>query len=292
MFQVKVMSVKDYRFAVDLANTMGWGVEVDDFRFNQFLEPEGCLVLFDGLVPVGLATCVSFGKGGWFGNFVIRPDYRGQGGGRLLLEHAIGYLQGKGVESIGLYAYPYLEEFYSKFGFKADLELTVMHNTGLQINTNNNNNDNDDDGCVAVSKVEGCLDFSDLLRFDRRFFGVDRSQLLRNIIQERGNRCCYVAKKSKEIVGYGLAKDYGTMVEVGPLVCCPDKSKGTFKLLQKMLGELKDRSVVLYLLQDQKVLQEFLLGMGFSKEFSLSRMFLGVPPIQRGVYLAESLERG
>ncbi|MCL2642687.1 MAG: GNAT family N-acetyltransferase [Candidatus Bathyarchaeota archaeon] len=276
------MATKDYGFAVDLANGMNWNMGVCDFRFSQFLEPEGCFVLFDGLVPVGVATCISFGTVGWFGNFVIKPQYRGCGGGRLLLKHAVDYLQGRGVETVGLYAYPHFRDFYGGFGFKADLGLTVMYNSRLQLDN------------LAIAEFETCVDFSVLSRFDVQFFGADRSRLLREIVQKKAN-LCYVSKQGQNIVGYILAKvwDEG-VVEVGPLVCRSDQPERAVELLKVMLSQLSDRQVLLYLSHDQRRsgLEEFLLEVGFRKDFSLLRMFLGKSKIQSGIHLAESLERG
>ena len=133
MLKVKVMTETDYGFAVDLANTMDWSMEEADFKFNQMLEPEGCLVLFNNTQPIGIATCISFGKVGWFGNLIVKQDQRKHGAGRLLLEHAIRYLKGKGVETVGLYAYHHLKEFYGKSGFKADIDLAVMHNENVPV---------------------------------------------------------------------------------------------------------------------------------------------------------------
>jgi GNAT superfamily N-acetyltransferase len=282
MFQVKVMSVAEYGLAVALANGMNWNMEVGDFRFNQFLESEGCFVLFEDLVPVGVATCISFGKVGWFGNFVVKPEYRGRGGGCLLLEHAIGFLRGRGVETIGLYAYSHFKDFYGKFGFKADLNLTVMYSSHLQ--TSN----------LVASEFELGVDFSMLARFDKQFFGADRSRLLRGIVQEKAN-ICYVSKEGQEMTGYILAKVYEEgVVEVGPLVCRSGRSEVAFELLKTMLKRLSGKRVLLYLPQSQEKrgFEEFLLGVGFRKDFSLSRMFLGRPIFQSGIHLAESLERG
>ena len=58
---------------------------------------------------MGIATCISFGKVGWFGNLIVKEEIRHKGAGSLLVKHAIDYLQGKGVETIGLYAYPNLK---------------------------------------------------------------------------------------------------------------------------------------------------------------------------------------
>ena len=101
MLKVKVMTETDYGFAVDLANTMNWSMEEADFKFNHLLEPEGCLVLFNDTQPIGIATCISFGNVGWFGNLIIKQDQRKHGAGRLLLEYAIRYLKSKGVETVG-----------------------------------------------------------------------------------------------------------------------------------------------------------------------------------------------
>ncbi|MGD6808812.1 MAG: GNAT family N-acetyltransferase [Candidatus Bathyarchaeia archaeon] len=273
------MSPEQYGFAVDLANTMDWGMETADFRFNQSLEPEGCLILFNETEPVGIATCISFGKVGWFGNLIVKKEQRKHGAGRLLLEHAINYLKGKGVQTIGLYGYQHLKEFYGKSGFKSDINLTVMQNYNMQ-------------HCDWSSdRFETEPDFSALSRFDSNFFGADRSRLLKSIMQKEMN-LCYASVDGKEVEGYILSKNYETMAEVGPLVCDPKKPMVALDLLKAMLAGLKGKRVALYLPQNQKGVEEFLVDSGFKKEFSLSRMFLGMPKIQNSIHLAESLERG
>ena len=101
------MRPEDFAFAVELANTMDWNMATEDFEFMTQLEPEGCLVLFDGLKPVGIATCIVYGKVGWFGNLIVEEEYRHKGAGSFLVKYAVEYLLGKGVETIGLYAVSY-----------------------------------------------------------------------------------------------------------------------------------------------------------------------------------------
>jgi GNAT superfamily N-acetyltransferase len=279
MFQVKVMTPADYGFAVDLANTMDWGMETEDFRFNQMLEPEGCLILFNDNEPVGIATYISFDKVGWFGNLIVNPEQRKHGAGGLLLEHSLSHLKSKGVENIGLYAYPHLEEFYGKSGFKADINLTVMHNENVKVSN------------INPPKFETHPDFEALASFDKKFFGADRSRLLKSIIEVETN-LCYTSMKGNEVDGYVLAKVYQSMVEIGPLVCNADKPQVAVDLLKAVLSKLRGSIVSLYLPENQMMLEQILIEVGFKKHFSLSRMFLGTPKIQNSIHLAESLERG
>ena len=276
---MKVMTANEYDFAVNLANTMKWGMETADFKFNQALEPEGCFVLFENTEPVGIATCISFGKIGWFGNLIVKPKQRKQGAGHQLLEHAIKYLQDKGVKTIGLYAYEHLKEFYSKLGFKPDIDLTVMHNENVQVNYEN------------LPKFESQPDFSALNHFDGAFFGADRSRLLTRIIENKNN-LCFASLNDKKVDGYILAKVNENVSEVGPLVCNPDKPELAVELLKAVLNGLEGKFVSLYVPQKQEELVSFLGVAGFKKDFTLSRMFLGTPLIQNSIHLAESLERG
>jgi hypothetical protein len=103
---------------------------------------------------------------------------------------------------------------------------------------------------------------------------------------------CYATFDDKKMVGYILAKTCEHTAEVGPLVCRPGRPDLALELLKAMLQRLTGRQVVLYLPQNQKGLEAFLLEAGFREKFSLSRMFLGESKIQSGICLAESLERG
>jgi GNAT superfamily N-acetyltransferase len=279
MLQVKVMSAQDLGFAVELANTMDWNMEEADFQFNQMLEPKGCLVLFNGTERIGLATCISFGKVGWFGNLVVKKEHRGKGAGSLLVQHAIDYLRGKGVDTLGLYAYENLKGFYGKLGFKQDIDFTVLRNENM------------------VTQVQSKLpksespDLSALVKFDRQFFGGDRKRLLKAILQRKAN-LCYSSSIGEEINGYAITKVYAKMAEVGPLICKPNNEDAAKILLETILNNLQSLYVSLCLPKQQKSLIEFLESAGFKEDFQVSRMFLGSPNVQDCVYVAESLERG
>jgi len=121
------MSVDDFAFAIDITDQMNWELTEADFAFMLRLEPGGCFVLLDGSERVGIATSVSFGRLGWFGNLIVHSDRREKGGGSLLVNHALKYLSAKrGAKSVGLYAYPNKIPFYTRLGFKYDSDFIVL----------------------------------------------------------------------------------------------------------------------------------------------------------------------
>jgi ribosomal protein S18 acetylase RimI-like enzyme len=102
MFHVEKMAPKDFPFAVALANAMDWNMTKEDFAFNLQMDPDGCLVLYSGTKRAGVATCISYGQVGWFGNLVVDSAFQKQGAGTQLVQHAITYLKSVGVQAIGL----------------------------------------------------------------------------------------------------------------------------------------------------------------------------------------------
>ncbi len=279
MLKVKTMQPGDFSFATDLANTMDWNMAPEDFQYNSQLEPEGCFVLFEDTKPVGIATCISYGKTGWFGNLIVKKEIRHRGAGSLLVKHAINYLQSRGVETIGLYAYPNLIKFYGNLGFKANEDFIV-----LEAQT------------ISSSSIEplpeiGKLHFQAIIKFDKDCFGGDRAKLLESIIFEQGNLGYYLPKKTG-IVGYIAATVYESMAWVGPLLCQEDNVEDAIKLVKGALVKLSGKRVFAAIPRKENALTNTLFANGFKEVFSVVRMYLGTNTGRNCIYLAESLERG
>lgn len=266
-------------FATELANTMDWNMAPEDFQYSSKLEPEGCLILFEDSKPVGIATCISYGKTGWFGNLIVKREIRHRGAGSLLVKHAIDYLQSKGVETIGLYAYPNLLNFYGNLGFKADESFVV-----LQAQTINSSR------TEPLPEI-GKLHFQAITKFDKECFGGNRAKLLESIILEQGNLGYYLSNKTG-VVGYIAATIYETMAWVGPLMCREGYVEDAFKLLKGVLGKLSGKRVFVALPREETVFTDMLSANGFKEVFSVVRMYLGSNAVRNCIYLAESLERG
>ncbi len=279
MQQVRTMRPKDYRFATDLANTMDWNMAPEDFQFMASLEPNGCFVAWEGGHRVGVATCISYGEVGWFGNLIVKEESRNHGTGSLLVSHAINYLRDKGVETIGLYAYPNLKHFYNKRGFQHDKDFSVLHaETTRQFPP------------PEMPNVDS-HNISEIASFDCSCFGANRQRLLQSIVLEEGN-LSYCLTDRGETIGYIASTVYESMAWLGPLVCKENSFDAAVSLLKAALARLEGKSAFAVTAKNENALNSMLFRVGFREDFYVSRMFLGSAKGKNCIYMAESLERG
>jgi len=278
LFGVRSMSVDDFAFAIDITDQMSWELTEADFAFMLRLEPEGCFVLLDGSERVGIATSVSFGRLGWFGNLIVHSGKRQKGGGSLLVNHALKYLTGKRVKSVGLYAYPSKIPFYTRLGFKYDSDFVVLKGIGTSSIT------------AGVSEA-GKNSLRQIVDFDQDCFGGSRKKVLEPILLDPGN-LCYMILEDNQLLGFVAAKVYDKTAELGPVVCRQGRSDIAISLINAALNRLSGFEVSLYLHEREAPILDALTKRGFRESFKVSRMFYGSPVTKDCIYAAESLERG
>lgn len=278
MFHIEPLSPSYFDFAVQLASTMDWKMTSEDFTFMASLEPDGSFLLLEDSNPIGIATAISYGKLGWFGNLVVDPQWRKKGAGSMLVKHAINYLHTNGVETIGLYAYTHLTSFYNRLGFVADQDFVLLHADRIA--------PVEFAGVHRITKEN----FPRIAQFDSQFFGGDRSRLLKSIIFE-GN-VGYYASERGHIASYVAATIYPSMAWIGPLICQPSRYDVAGKLIASALAKATDKNVYAVAPKADSVLLDMLASIGFKEEFTVTRMFLGKFEAKNCIYLAESLERG
>jgi GNAT superfamily N-acetyltransferase len=273
------MSAEDFAFAINITDQMNWDLTEADFAFMLRLELGGCFVLLDGSEKVGIATTVSFGELGWFGNLIVQNDKRKKGGGSLLVNHALKYLTAKRVKSVGLYAYPSKIPFYTRLGFKYDSDFIVLKgkSTSSSVTT-------------GVSEA-GKGNLEKIFDFDKDCFGASRRKVLEPILLDSGN-ISYAILEGKQLLGFVAAKVYDKTAELGPLVCSPRRSDVAIRLISAVLGRLNGSEVSLCLHEREASILDALIKRGFSESFKVSRMFHGSYISKNCIYAAESLERG
>ena len=279
MFQIRTMSNEDFLFAVRITSRMGWNLVEDDFKFMMELEPEGCFVALDNNERIGLATTVSYGKIGWFGNLVVNEAYRNKGAGSQLVKHSVAYLLGKHVKTVGLYAYENRIRFYNRLDFKYDSDFMVMKGKGFPSPPNSN-----------VKRAQES-DIAKVVEYDESCFGSSRRKLLKPLLLDQDN-LCYTVSENGHVSAYVVAKVYRGMAELGPLVCPAERISLALDLLKTVLDRLNGVEVSLFLPAEETTTINMLKGRGFTEEFHVSRMFYGLPVVKNCIQTAESLERG
>lgn len=279
MYHVKLMSLEDLEFAVQITDTMNWGMIEEDFEFMMYLEPRGCFTLFSNSERIGIATTISFGKVGWFGNLIVNEAHRGKGAGSLLVKHSIKYLTSRNVETIELYAYMDKIPFYERLGFRYDSDFIVLRGKGFSSPIK-----------AGLREVEE-KEVKAIIEFDRLCFGASREKVLKAILLEKNN-LCYASFEDRQLIGYAVAKVYEGMADLGPLICKHGRSDTAVALLKAVLNRLEGFEISLCVPKKEFEILNFLAKSGFSESFRVARMFYGPSLMRDCIYIAESLERG
>jgi len=273
------MSTDDIEFAVRITNQIGWNLAKGDFEFMMELEPDGCFILSHESEKIGLATTISYGKVGWFGNLLVKQEHRQKGAGSQLVQHSIEYLKSKNVETVGLYAYLERVPFYQRLGFKRDFEFVVLKGKGFS------------SPFKANLREARNQDVQEVIEYDQSCFGSSRRKLLEPIILDPDN-ICYVSLQGKRICGYAIAKVYRGMAELGPLACQQGRDYVAIDLLKATLSRLKGSEISMFVPAKEGSILKMLTAFGFEESFRVARMFYGLPITGHCILFAESLERG
>jgi len=279
MLKIRKMSPEDIDFAIRLTNTRGWGLVEDDFKFALQLEPGGCFTLTENSECIGLVTNVCFDRIGWLGNLIVDESHRKKGAGATLVKHSITYFQSRGAETVGIYAYQDVIEFYKKIGFIQDTEFTILKGKPK---------------CPPPTTELARIreqDLKTIAYFDQTCFGACREKLLKPILSSSDN-LCYMHTKSGQIIGYGLASVYEDAAEIGPLICVKDRYDAAINLLKAMLSRLDGFEASVCLPAEESRIIRFLIYCGFMESFRVTRMFYKPLVLKESIYVAESLERG
>ncbi len=280
MLRIRILSEKDFPFAIRLTDTMDWGFAEEDFRFMMDLEPNGFFVAMEDGKAVGLATTINFGQVGWIGNVIIEKDRRNKGIGSLLVEHAMNYLKERRTRAVGLYSYLRAVPLYRRLGFKSDVNFVVLKGQSMSKPAGRD-----------VRKAEE-KDLTGIFDLDFCCFGGSRKRLLERIVSNKKN-LCYVGCKGAELLGFLVAKRYSELAEIGPMVCRREYEKLPTDLLYAILGDLTGLEVQICVAKNAEKLLSTLKNLGFNERFQVVRMFYGETVSDNGCLVAaESLERG
>jgi GNAT superfamily N-acetyltransferase len=179
MIGIRIMSGRDVSAGMRLKEQAGWNQTEADWQRCLELQPDGCFVAECDRIAVGTATTCIFGSIAWVAMVLVDVSVRGRGIGRALLEHALGFLEGRDVRSIRLDATPLGRPLYQKLGFVNEYALArydgIAHASQIPVVGR-------DQPCLSPVQPE---DLDSLCRFDRDITSTDRSKLLGRLFDEQ-----------------------------------------------------------------------------------------------------------
>jgi ribosomal protein S18 acetylase RimI-like enzyme len=201
------LTFDDVGLGLRLKQQVGWNQTPADWARFLTLESEGCFVAeVDGDVgpqPVGTVTTCVFGPVGWVGMMLVDRSYRGRGIGRALMEHALAYLAGQGVQTVRLDATPLGEPLYRSLGFEPQFTLAryagTLHGDG------------------APAEPGRREDWARVAELDRQVTHTDRRRLLVALFQERPGELRVVRERG-DVAGYLTTRRGSRALLIGPCV--------------------------------------------------------------------------
>jgi GNAT superfamily N-acetyltransferase len=114
---VRQMSLADLEGVLDWARQEGWNPGVEDAAAFLAADPAGFfLAEVDGRPAAAISVVNHDATQAFLGLYICRPDYRGQGHGYALWQHA---LQHAGTRTVGLDGVPEQQDNYALSGFRS-----------------------------------------------------------------------------------------------------------------------------------------------------------------------------
>ena len=262
--EIRPLAEGDVAGAMRLKEAAGWNQTEEDWRRLLRLEPSGCLAGVLGGRLVATTTTTSYDRPlAWVGMVLVDPAFRRRGIAKALVRAALDRLEAEGVEAVKLDATPEGAPVYEGLGFEKELLIERWAR-----------------GASTRASESGLFDNSaatqlreQVLEFDRRAFGADRSRLLQALAEDACVEPSLRVGSGGGLRGYALARRGSRAAYVGPVVA--EESETASFLLDELLGRLGAGPVYLDLNTTFEGGAGVLAARGFVKQRELIRMRRG-----------------
>jgi len=190
MLTISVMTEDDIEFAEYLTYIEKWAYTKDDFKRLIFFEPKGCFVAWIDKERVGIVTTTTYDDYAFLGTLIVKKEERGKGIGKELMNHAIEYLQQRGMKTIELDGELVAISLYKRLGFK-DKYLS------LRFNVKGGRYDN-----YSAPYDTSMLD--EIVTFDRKKTEISRERIIKRILEEFSDST--FVTRNKNLLAYAVVR--------------------------------------------------------------------------------------
>lgn len=241
-----------------LKEAAGWNQTREDWELLLRLAPEGCFGLECDGTLAATTTAVCYGRElAWIGMVLTAPEFRGRGFARRLMEHAIEYLEGRGVAWIKLDATGMGYPLYRRLGFEDECAVERWRLSAEAPRP-------------GGGGLGGGFTLADWLDLDREAFGAGRGELLSALAEHDA-----FAVPG----GYAMGRPGSKAAFFGP--CVAETPAAARALLTRFLARHAGQPVFWDLLPHNEAAVELARESGFERARKLVRMArpgLAAPP--------------
>jgi GNAT superfamily N-acetyltransferase len=168
MNEIRLLTTADIPAAMRLNQAAGWNQIPADWERLLKLEPTGCFGLETDGHLAAATTAVCFGRRlAWIGMVLTDPEYRRRGYARRLMEHALEYLEERGIAWIKLDATEMGQPLYELLGFVAEESIERWSIVSP--------------ATAPANRTSSGFDLELYRELDAAAFGADRERVLRNL---------------------------------------------------------------------------------------------------------------
>jgi GNAT superfamily N-acetyltransferase len=211
MIEIRPMTIHDLQLGLRLSQQAGWNQTKADWLRFLAMEPTGCFVAESGGLAVGTTTTCILGHVAWIAMVLVDIKARSQGVGTQLLRHALGYLEQRKVQTIRLDATPAGQPIYAKLGFEPEYELARFEGTAQP---SRDRAPREPGSKPAVAKATPEV-FADIIEFDKRMTGTDRTKMLMRLFEEFPEDIRVLGRGDK-VDGFATVRPGARAVQIGP----------------------------------------------------------------------------
>lgn len=276
-FFIRQATFEDMPFFLDLAAKEGWNPGLSDISPLYSIDPEGFFIgEIDGK-KIGCVSAVAYNDHyGFMGLYIVIPEYRHQGFGIQLWNHALAHLRNR---TIGLDGVVEQQENYKKSGFELYYKMIRFEGLG---------------GGSLPSDLKELkeIPFEKILEYDTSIYGIFRKRFLEKWLSMPNVKSFGVMEKNK-LIGYGVMRPCIQGFMIGPLFA--DNSEVAHSIYQGLCSTVSNASPVFWNVPEANIYAERLAESYQCKSvFMTARMYLKKPPKQllENIYSVATFEVG
>lgn len=264
MYKIRQATFADMDFIVEMARNEGWDPGIYDAKSFFTADNKGFFIGELNSVPISCISAVKYNDYAFIGFYIVKKEFRGEGYGLKIWQHALNYL---GNINIGLDGVVAQIENYKKFGFK------LAHSNARYLG--NFSSVEIENSCIVDTNF---VDFSDLCEYDKLHFATSRTGFLKEWINQKESfSVCYL--EDKKIKGFStLRKTFGGY-KIGPLFA--DNKVIAESILLSLTSKIPDHDFYLDINENFRPTVELVNKYQMQKVFETSRMYTKTQPVAK-----------